>query len=201
MMLAHRRLKGFQIEMIAKKLWIATLILLGVSITAAAQPSSPAGKPNPHIKSKFNKSKNVTTVTLKTLSLSNSMNREFTRESEAGQLELDVSFSYPGEQLTKPAAEASLTFKSTQKNQIWQKGQNVVAIVNDETALVIGQSNYKSNSQTFYFEELMTVSIPYETMKKIAEAKTLRFQLGTRNISIKDDQLQDLRDLVAMMAP
>ncbi len=187
--------------MTVKKLWIATVIVLFAGMVAAAQPSPQTGKPNPHIKSKYNKSKNVTTVTLKTLTLSNSMNREFSRESEAGQLDLDVFFTYPGEQLTKPAAEASLTFKSTQKNQIWQKGQTVVAIVNDETALVIGQSTYKSTSQTFYFEEFMSVSIPYDTMKKIAEAKSLRFQLGTRNISIKDDQLQDLRDLVSMMAP
>ena len=187
--------------MTVRKLWILTVILLVAGITAAAQPSSQTGKPNPHIKSKYNKSKNVTTVTLKTLSLSNSMNREFSRESEAGQLDLDVYFTYPGEQLTKPAAEASLTFKSTQKNQLWQTGQNVVAIINDDTALVIGQSAYKSNSQTFYFEELMSVTIPYDTMKKIAAAKSLRFQLGTRNISIKDDQLQDLRDLVATMAP
>src|SRR5205814_1922942 len=53
-------------------------------------------KPNSHIKTKYNQSKNETTVTLKTLALSNSMNREFTRESEFGNLDLDVSFIYQG---------------------------------------------------------------------------------------------------------
>jgi hypothetical protein len=94
-----------------------------------------------------------------------------------------------------------LTFKGTQKNQLWQQSQNLVAVIDDQTALMIGPTSYSSNSQTFYFEELMSASVPYDAMKKIAAARTLKFQLGTRIISIKDDQLADLRAMVARMTP
>lgn len=179
-----------------------TIIIAIASGCASAQTDTkPDAKPNSHIKVKYNKSKNLTTVTLKTLSLSNSMNREFTRESEFGQLDLDASFTYPGEQLAKPAEALTLTFKGTQKNQLWQQSQNLVAVIDDQTALMIGPTSYSSNSQTFYFEELMSASVPYDAMKKIAAARTLKFQLGTRIISIKDDQLADLRAMVARMTP
>jgi len=158
-------------------------------------------KPNSHIKSKYNKSKDETTVTLKTLQLSGSMNREVTRESEVGQLDLDLYFAHPGQQLTKPAEAVTLTFKGTQKNQLWQRGQNLIAVLNDQTALLLGTTSYKSNSQTFYFEELMAISVPYDAVRKIADAKTLAFQLGSRNVRIKDDQLEDIRALVAKMSP
>ena len=158
-------------------------------------------KPNSHIKSKYNKSKDETTVTLKTLQLSSSMNREVTRESEVGQLDLDLYFTHPGQQLTKPAEAVTLTFKGTQKNQLWQRGQNLIAVLNDQTALMLGTTSYKSSSQTFYFEELMAISVPYDAVRKIADAKTLAFQLGSRNVRIKDDQLEDIRALVAKMSP
>lgn len=183
---------------------VAVIFLLANGFAAAQNPADgPKSEPipNKHIKVKYNKSKNLTTVTLKTLALSNSMNREFSRESEFGQLDLDASFTHPGEQLEKPAEAMTLTFKGTQKNQLWQARQTVAAIVDEQTALVLGQSTYSSNSQTFYFEELMSVTVPYEAMKKIGAAKTLRFQLGTRFVSIKGEQLEDLRALVARMSP
>jgi hypothetical protein len=182
---------------------IATILI--ASVFAFAQKitvtTSTDAMPNNHIKVKYNKSKNETTVTLKTLSLSNSMNKEFTRESEFGQLDLDAYFTYPGQQLTKPAESMTLAFKATQKNQLWQRAQNLVAVIDDQTALVLGATSYSSNSQTFYFEELMKISVPYEAIRKIAAAKSLAFQLGTRNIRIKEDQLEDLRAIAARMTP
>lgn len=183
---------------------LAVVLVLAHSFVSAQDPNAPSkpeAAPNKHIKVKYNKSKDITTVTLKTLSLSGAMNREFTRESESGNLDLDVEFTFQGQTLTKPAEELKFTFRGTQKNLIWQKSQTVAAVINDETALVLGQSTYSSQSQTFYFEEVMSVSVPYEAMKQIAAAKSLRLQLGTRNINIKDDQLQDLRAMVERMSP
>ena len=182
-------------------------LALGFGSTSLAQ--NPTGdtdskapvKANSHIRIKYNQSKNETTVTLKTMALSNSMNKEFTRESEYGQLDLDTYFTYQGQQLAKPAESLVLKFKGTSKNILWQRGQTLVAVIDDQNALLLGPTKYTSTSQTFYFEEILTITVPYEAMQRIASAKTLAFQLGTRNIRITDDQFQDLCAMVRRMAP
>jgi hypothetical protein len=178
---------------------IVTTLCVAQNNNAGA--SKPESKANNHIKEKYNKSKNETTVTLKSMALSNSMNREFTRESEYTNLDLDVSFTFPGQQISKPAEAAFFKFKRTAKEMHFQHGQNLVAAIDDQSGLILGPTNYSSSSQTFYFEEFLTISIPYEAMKRIAGAQKLAFQLGTRNIPITNDQLNDLRALAALMAP
>jgi hypothetical protein len=180
-------------------------ILIATSLCVAqnnnAGATKPESKANNHIKEKYNKSKNETTVILKTMALSNSMNKEFTRESEYTNLDLDVSFTYPGQQISKPAEAAFFKFKSTAKEMHWQHGQNLVAVIDDESGVILGPTNYSSSSQTYYFEEDLSISIPYEAMKRFASAKKLAFQLGTRSIPITNDQLNDLRAITALMAP
>jgi hypothetical protein len=192
------RTASVTISMLGSILIVATLC---IAQNNNAGVTSAAPKANTHIKEKYNKSKNETTVTLKTMALSNSMNHEFTRESEYTNLDLDVSFTYTGQQISKPAEAASLKFKSTAKEMHFQHGQNLVAVIDDTSGLILGPTNYSSSSQTFYFEEFLMISIPYETMKRIASAQKLAFQLGTRNIPITNDQLNDLRALTALMAP
>ena len=180
-------------------------LLIATSLCLAQNNNSGATRPEPkannHIKEKYNKSKNETVVTLRTMALSNSMNREFTRESEYTNLDLDVSFTFPGQQISKPVEAASFKFKSTAKEMHFQHGQNLVAVIDDQSGLLLGPTNYSSSSQTFYFEEVLSISIPYEAMKRIGSAQKLAFQLGTRNIAITNDQLNDLRALTALMAP
>ena len=64
-----------------------------------------------------------------------------------------------------------------------------------------GPTSYSSTSQTFYFEENMSISIPSAAMQRIASARTLAFQSGTRNIRVTDEQLNDLRAMAAPMTP
>lgn len=80
---------------------IALIIILICATFGVTQKSVAArtqAKPNNHIKTKYNQSKDETTVTLKTLDLSGSMNKEMTRESQFGNLDLDVSFVHKGKQ-------------------------------------------------------------------------------------------------------
>src|SRR2546421_4047938 len=184
----------------------AVVILLAATLSVSQNTNSnsvpkPEAKTNNHIKTKYNQSKNETTVNLKTLALSNSMNREITRESEFGNLDLDVSFTYQGKQPSKAVENAAFKFKGTSKNQFWQKSQNLVAVIDDASGIVLGPTSYSSTSQTFYFEENMSISIPYEAMQRIASAKTLAFQLGTRNIRVTNEQLSDLRAMATLMTP
>ena len=99
------------------------------------------------------------------------MNREITRESEFGNLDLDVSFIYQGKQPAKAVENATFKFKGTSKNQFWQKSQNLVAVIDDASGIVLGATSYSSNSQTFYFEEIMSISIPYAAMQRMSCAK------------------------------
>ena len=53
-------------------------------------------------------------------------------------LDLDVSFTYQGKQLSKAVENATLKFKGTSKNQFWQKSQNLVAVIDDTSGVVLG---------------------------------------------------------------
>jgi hypothetical protein len=158
-----------------------------------------AAKPNSHIKTKYNQSKDETTVTLKTLDLSGSMNKEMTRESEFGNLDLDVSLVHKGKQPGQSVDSATFRFKGLAKNPMWMHAQNFALIIDDATGLVIGPTSYTSSSQTFYLEEIMSIAIPYQAMQRIAVARTVALQLGTRTIRLTTNQLADLKAMAAMM--
>ena|SRR2546421_5689454 len=181
-------------------------ILISATLCASQNTNSNSApkadvKPNNHIKTKYNQSKNETTVSLKTLALTNSVSREIKSDSDFGNLDLDVSFTYQGKQPAKPVENANFKFKAIAKNQYFQKPQNLIAVIDDATGIVLGLTSYSSTSQTFYFEENMSISIPYAAMQRFVRAKTLAFQLGARNIRVTDDQLTDLRAMAAMMTP
>jgi hypothetical protein len=179
---------------------IAIMIFAGV-VSAQEDKTAKPAKPNSHIKTKYNQSKDETTVTLKTLDLSGSMNKEMTRESEFGNLDLDVSFVYKGKQPATNVDGATFKFKGQAKNPMWMKAQNFALVIDDETGLVLGLTSYSSSSQTFYIQENMSMTVPYPAMQRIAEAKTLGLQLGTRTIRLTAEQLADLKAMAAMMTP
>ena len=102
------------------------------SETDTKAPSKAAG----HVKAKYDKKKDLTTVTLKTIPLSGAMTREVTNVGETSQLDLSVYFTHPGEQLAKPAEVAMLKFKSTSKYPAYQRGQILMAVVDDDRAII-----------------------------------------------------------------
>src|ERR1041385_690449 len=104
-----------------------------------------------------------------------------------------------GKQLAKNFDSATFRFKGLAKNPMWMRAQNFALVIDDATGLVLGPTTYSSNSQTFYFEEVMSISIPYAAMQRIAAAKTLALQLGTRTVHVTGDQLADLKAMAAMM--
>lgn len=185
---------------------VAAAVLLSATFCASQNTNSNSApkteaKPNNHIKAKYNQSKNETTVSLKTLALTNSVSREIKSDSDFGNLDLDVSFTYQGKQPSKPVENATFKFKGTAKNQYFQKSQNLIAVIDDASGIVLGPTSYNSTSETFYFVENMSISISYAAMQRIVSAKTLAFQLGARNIRVTNDQLTDLRAMAAMMTP
>lgn len=76
-----------------------------------------------------------------------------------------------------------------------------MAVVDDDRAIPIGDTTYSTNSQTFYIEETLTATVPYELMKRITSANKLKLFLGAREINFKQEQLEDLREITRRMAP
>lgn len=186
-------------------LLLATVLIVLPSIAVAQKNSESdtkaSSKAAGHVKAKYDKKKDLTTVTLKTIPFGGAMAREVTHIGETSQLDLSVYFTHPGEQLAKPAEAAMLKFKSTSKYPAYQRGQILMAVVDDDRAIPIGDTSYSTNSQTFYIEEFLTATVPYELMKRITSANKLKFFLGAREISLKQEQLDDLREITRRMAP
>lgn len=145
--------------------------------------------------------KDETTVTLKTLALTSSVSREVKTDSDVGNIDLDLSFTYQGKQPSKPVGNAIFKFKAVAKNQYFQKPQNLIAVIDDTSGVVLGSTSYNSTAETSYFIESMSISIPYAAMQRIVQGKTLGFQLGAKAIRLTNDQLTDLRAMAAMMTP
>ena len=76
-----------------------------------------------------------------------------------------------------------------------------MAVVDEDRAVPLGDTSYSSNSQTFYVEENLTATIPYELMKRITSANKLKLFLGARELSLKQEHLEDLREITRRMAP
>src|SRR6185503_12598405 len=104
---------------------VLSVIILLVSLTGA-YGQDPKDKPEEkskaakHVKVKYDKSKDLTTVTLNSMAVSSAVTKEVTRLSEATQLDLGVSFTHPGQQLSKPVDVLLMKFKSTSKYPVFQ---------------------------------------------------------------------------------
>jgi hypothetical protein len=182
------------------------ILTLGCSCAGLAQEPNAvpaAGKTARYVKLKYDKQKNQTTVALKRMSLSSAMNKEVNNITEVAQLDLDGSFDYRGQQLSQAAEAVTLNFRSLSKYPVYQRGQNVVGVLEEEEerALMLGATSYKSNSQTFMIEEVLSISVPYTALKRMAESKSLRIFLGTREIKFREKDQEALRELVSFMTP
>lgn len=180
------------------KCTLSLIVLLGSLGVAAAQGQSKAAG---HIKAKYEKSKDRTTVTLKSMDLGGAMTREVSSLGQSTQLTLDVSFIHPGEQVTKPVESLTMKFTSRARYPVFQRGQNLMAVVDDQNAIPIGDTGYKSDAQTFYTDEIMAAQVPREIMERIRTAKSVKFFLGNREINLRAEQIDDLREITARMSP
>lgn len=189
-------------EMKALRTVVSVIILL-VSLTGGYAQDKPEEKSKSakHVKVKYDKGKDLTTVTLNSMAVSSAVTKEVSRLSEGTQLDLTVSFTHPGQQLSKPVDALMMKFKSTAKYPVFQRGQNLMVVLDNDRAIPIGDATYSSRAETFYVEEMLTGTVPYEIMKRIAGAKSASFFLGAREIRLKEDQLEDLREITKRMAP
>ena len=185
------------------RICVGLILTVGCCLVALAQDQNTATseKTVRYLKVKYDKQKNQTTVTLKRMSLSSAMNKEVNSVTEVAQLDLDGSFDYPGQKLSQAVEAVTLNFRALSKFPVYQNPQNVVGVVDGDRALMLGATSYKSNSQTFMIEEVLSISVPYTALKRMADSKSLRIFLGTREIKFREKDQEALRELASFMTP
>lgn len=158
-------------------------------------------KKNDHIVTKYDKSKNETTVRLKPIALTGLTDeRPQLQDIPTHQMDLEISFKFSGQEMTKQVEAATLRFRVTTRAYFFLKGQNVIAVLDKnvkgkDRALPLGTTDYKSDLKfNSVYEEYLTISIPFAALVKIAKAETLDIYVGPVAYTLKAKQLQDLRD-------
>ena len=185
--------------------FVVTVLVFPVFGSFAQAPDSKADDKNlsktaSHVKIKYDKSKDLTTVTLKPIDLGGAMTKEVTNLGQVTQLTLEVFFTYPGERPSKPVESLTMRFISRARFPVFQRGQTLMAVLDDVSAIPLGDTSYKTNAQTFYTDGIFETAASFHVMKRISGAKKAMFFLGNRQIALRESWLQDLRDITTRMA-
>jgi hypothetical protein len=185
------------------------IMMLVCACLLQAQDGKKEGeKKNNNISTKYNKSKNLTTVTLKSMALKEaSGERAQTGYQQRIQMDMDAFFTYPGEKVEKPVENVTLRFRATSNLFNFARAQQVSIVLDEKVegregkVLKLGDTDYKSNQNISIFEEFLTIGIPADTLAKIGEAKTVDIFLGGYGYSLKEKQIADLRDFASRAKP
>ncbi len=193
----------------------ACLSLLLLSIyTMQAQDGTTAAnkaslKKNSNISSKYDKSKNQTTVRLKAMPLTGLAEEKQQQETiPVHQMDVEIFFVHPGQQVEKPVENVTLRFHVTSRNYIFSRAQPVTVILDEKVEgaqgrlVRLGDTDYKSDLKfNSVYEEFMTITIPASALEKIAAAKTVSIYVGASPYQLKEKQMADLRDMASRIKP
>jgi hypothetical protein len=166
-------------------------------------------KKNSNISSKYNKSKNQTTVTLKTMALKEVTGQRAQTGYQPGiQMDMDAFFNYTGEKIEKPVESVMLRFHATANVYNFARPQPVSVVLDEKVegasgkVLKLGDTDYKSDLKfNSVYEEFMNITIPADTLAKIGEAKTVDLYVGGYGYSLREKQIADLRDMASRTKP
>ncbi|MEO6393965.1 MAG: hypothetical protein ABIP75_19080 [Pyrinomonadaceae bacterium] len=192
--------------------WLLLFLIFGIGILIVpGQAPSPATKSEPtknkHLKFKYDKSKDTTTVKLDSMVLAD-LDRQRKQRGNIPPyvLNIEMTFSYPGKTVVKPVESFDILFRASASNFIFLKGQQIVVALDQGTdqgrALDLGMTGYKSTTEfNSVYAELMKITVTSAALEKIVKANQVDFYLGPDGFGITEKQMQDLRDLYAAMNP
>jgi hypothetical protein len=192
------------------KVVLCCTMLLVCAYSFRAQDGKKEGeKKNGNISSKYNKSKNQTTVTLKPLALTGLQDEKpQIQDIPTHQMDMEVFFSYPGEKMEKPVENVTLRFHVTTRAYFFLRGQPVNVVLDEKVEgatgrlLKLGDTDYKSDLKfNSIYEEFMTITIPAEALTKISAAKKVAIYVGASPYLLKEKQVADLRDMASRTKP
>ncbi len=184
---------------------IALIILAWACVSpvegqGAAPSSTEAGKQGSKIEVTFKESDNLTMVVLKPLLLTG---------ADLNKLTLEAFSGYSGRTPTEEPPFVVFSIGSNSKKEWFGTNRGLVFVIDGERQSLGAMKRPRrfcakiprSGYGCAYWEEKLDMPIPYQTFSRIAKAKKVVGEVGVRQFSLKDSDLETLRDFAAHLAP
>ncbi|MCI0663785.1 MAG: hypothetical protein L0220_22215 [Acidobacteria bacterium] len=148
----------------------------------------------------YDKFKDTTFVRVKPMSIGS-----FTFQAITGGLEISAMFSSKGQKITKPETIAlKIISVSNAFKHVDERARKLIVLV-DGQQFDLGAMQMENMGRGASFSrysgdlvEEMSVSVSQEDFAKIANAKKVEMQLGSKDFSLKDKHLDALRELLGL---
>ena len=165
---------------------------------AAAQSSNvqPAPRRKTKVDVKFEASKNLTTVTLVSLSLWEGL-------SKLDSVDLEVSFTYPGHTIVTPKTVRLVIYGSNDSG-IEFNAESKLLFVLDNVRMDVGKMKLIHSVATrgeyvVSSFQVFELSTPYDQFIRIAKANGVKVELDERKYNLSSKNLQAIRDFAELM--
>jgi hypothetical protein len=181
------------------------LILLAFTPLALEQPvaSQTATKTavqEPKVELKFNESDNVTTANLKPILLTG---------TDSNKVELETFAFFRGQTPTEQPSDINISFHSGSRKEQFATNRELVFVLDSERqSLGVMRRIRRACTKTppsglgcSYWDEILDIFLPPETLARIIRAKKVDIVVGLRNFSLKDADLEILRDFMRQISP
>ena len=200
-------LKGIFMKALIRLLVPTAIVLacLGTSYAQGERAPNPIAPqhiddPREFISTKYDKSKDATVVQLNPILVSDEEYFASAYLLTVHNLFMQAYFVYQGKTPSAPPSVV-MTFVSLKHAQrYYQKDRNLSFTV-DGAPLDIGEAQlvqFQAMGDNV-LKEILSIEVPYDKFKSIANAKKLKMKLGKTEWDLKKKQLKALRDLAGRM--
>lgn len=178
----------------------------GYSADVSAQKAESADSRKPkssRLSSKYDKSKNLTTVRIKQFTITTlAQEKQNTPNIPLHQMGLEIWYSFSGQKQTIPIEDVVFRFHAVASNYVFSRGQQVITALDrdvkgQDRAISLGMTDYKSEPPKFnsVYEEFMEVKIPAEALSRMAKAKTVEIFVGPVGYMLTEKQFEILQEI------
>lgn len=170
------------------------------SESRAPEKRDQAGQHDGHIESKYEGFSHETVVALRKMRVTcKSMKGNF---NKTGCVYVAASLHCPGIQLDYVRyATLQLVFETEDWDQRHPLDQRSLTVVADGETIRLGRMALAGQSVDTMMTEMLEVTMPYRTFKKIALAQVVEIQVGKSNFELKEKNMAALRDLNNRVKP
>lgn len=154
-----------------------------------------------HTVIEYDKFKDTTFVRVKPMSIGS-----YTFQAIAGGLEISAMFSSKGQKITKPETISLNIISISNGFKHFDERARKLIVLADGEQFDLGAMQIEDMGRGPSFSrysgglvEVMSVSVPQESFAKIANAKKVEMQLGSKEFSLKNKHLDALRELLNLI--
>lgn len=178
------------------RLALAITFALLCASTVIAQDAGPPRKFKHGAKfaTRYDKFKDQTTVLFYPMAVSGTARYLLSSE----MLGLFAAFTYSGKTQPASVSEVIIAFTSTSPDWVYLKDRELIALVDGER-LPLGEAARDSSVKYGGVEEMLAVTVSYDHLLKLTNARVVEMKLGDREIKLKEKHLEALRDLASRM--